>query len=205
MPDVCTIYALFDPATEELRYIGKTTKSLGTRLSQHIYDSRHGVRNHRNCWIRSVCTPMIRVLVVVPNDLGSETEQRIIAFYKANGCRLVNATDGGEGNVGLKHSEETRAKLREAHRKRPRQHSVETRAKMSASLKGHNTSRGSASPLYGKPRSAEVRAKISAAKKGRYSNLPVTETTSAKLRQAALKKWAKWRDERAVMVASDAP
>lgn len=42
-----SIYVLKDPSTDEIRYVGKTSKSLNRRLQQHIYESNSEQRNRR--------------------------------------------------------------------------------------------------------------------------------------------------------------
>lgn len=175
----------------DVRYIGKTIRLLSDRLSKHICDSKRKTKSgtHRSCWIRSVGTPKIKALVIVPEHFGSEMERRVIALYRTSGFRLVNATDGGEGCSGYRATEETKAKLRKARAK----WSDETRVKMIASLRGHNASRGADNPLFGKPRSPEVCAKISAAKKGHYKNPPISDETRARQRESAIVGWVKRR------------
>ena len=44
-----TIYALCDPITKVIRYIGKTIVKLNVRLSQHVSASKKGRKNHLHC------------------------------------------------------------------------------------------------------------------------------------------------------------
>ena len=48
------IYTLEHPITKEIRYIGKTTRSLKKRLSEHVSEAsfNHGV--HKINWINSL-------------------------------------------------------------------------------------------------------------------------------------------------------
>jgi len=110
---ISTIYGLYDPETDELRYIGKTVSKLNVRLSQHITASKKGKINHLHCWIRSLSKcPIIKPIEIVPYEQDSEAEIRIIAEYRTSGYNLVNESDGGEGQKGYHHSEETKNKLR---------------------------------------------------------------------------------------------
>lgn len=102
-----------------------------------------------------------------------DLEVRMIAALRNGGVKLVNLTDGGEGVSGFVISKETRAKLSESAKKRPPMSEdarkkigyfnkgkitpIETRLKMSASMKGLK-------------RSAEARANISKAQKIRFSS-----------------------------------
>lgn len=92
-----------------------------------------------------------------------------IALAREYGCRLVNATDGGEGMKNL--TDEARAKHRAA--VRGRQVSTETRAKISLSLQGRKhtsvaisrmqfAKSGENHPLFGKSPSSETRVKLRA-------------------------------------------
>ncbi len=91
------IYALCDPTTKEIRYIGKATNSV-KRLKSHIRDSRR-----RNtpvyCWIRSLMKtnnlPELIVLEVVEDSVWEDAERRLIAQHRANG-RVLNVADGGD-------------------------------------------------------------------------------------------------------------
>ncbi len=42
-----SIYVLKNPDTNEIRYVGKTSKDLNHRLQQHIYESESEQRNKR--------------------------------------------------------------------------------------------------------------------------------------------------------------
>lgn len=100
------IYTLEHPVTEEIRYIGKTCQTLQIRLWNH--KSSKG-NNHRCKWIQSLLkqglAPTIRAVEVVEGN-GSEEEIYWIGQFKAWGFRLVNATDGGEGCLGIIRTQE---------------------------------------------------------------------------------------------------
>lgn len=107
-----TIYALADPNSGEVRYIGKTVRPVNRRLTGHICDAARG-RNHRCNWIRSLGQPpSLRVLMVVPNDMSAAAEVYAIALYRLLGYRLTNESDGGEGAPGAKRSDEFKQKIR---------------------------------------------------------------------------------------------
>ena len=44
------IYGLLDPRTNNIRYVGKTSRSLNERLSAHLR-SNQGKNNHKHNWI----------------------------------------------------------------------------------------------------------------------------------------------------------
>ena len=147
------IYALCDPGTEEVRYIGNTA-SPTTRLRSHLAEARTGHPCHRCWWLRSLGEPpTFRSLAVLPPDSGQEMEIRTIALFRSLGYRLTNGTDGGIGGAGRRHTREAkarmsaakmghtvsaehRARIAEANRRRinpPR--TPEQRARMSAAIK----------------------------------------------------------------------
>ncbi|KKM14305.1 hypothetical protein LCGC14_1707440 [marine sediment metagenome] len=71
---------------------------------------------------------------------------------------LCNLTDGGEGNSGYTHSDETRQKLSEI--KKGKKFSEEHKRKLSDGQKGENH------PMYGKHWPEKTRRKMAGAKKG---------------------------------------
>lgn len=99
-----------------------------------------------------------------------------IAMWRRNGVRLSNITDGGEGVRGLKHSEATRAVIREKRKHQPPvKHSEESRRKIGASnsiaLKGRKNPEHSAR-MIGRTLSEEHRAAIG---KGMTGRIPSAE------------------------------
>lgn len=109
------IYSLANPETDEIRYIGITFQNLNTRLASHIYQIKK--RNHKNaCWIKSLLKkglrPRIEIIDEVSKENWKEVEQYWIAQFKAWGFNLNNHAIGGEGNIGFKHSLETREKMK---------------------------------------------------------------------------------------------
>jgi len=140
----------------EIRYIGKTVKSLAIRLSAHLTDARVGKKNHRCNWIRSVLSkgylPSIQLIGEVDGD-GVQEEVAWISYGKNEGWRLVNATDGGEGVAGHRHSKEAILKMSEWHKGRVM--SEDSRRKMVAAISGEKNWG------YGRHLSDETKSKIS--------------------------------------------
>jgi hypothetical protein len=108
------IYTLEDPDTNEIKYIGKTVKPLKTRLTNHIYSCKKET-NHRTNWIKSIIKkgkkPIIKMIDFCSWEKSQKLETYWINKFKNEGANLVNLTNGGEGNLGLKLSKERRDKL----------------------------------------------------------------------------------------------
>ena len=95
----CTVYGLASSEDGQIRYIGQTTGPLRRRLLRHIsHAKRPSSKTYRDCWIRKVLRAADLIAVVLLDSaVWNDTERRLIAEYRRNGARLVNATEGGEG------------------------------------------------------------------------------------------------------------
>lgn len=111
------IYALVDPSTKQVRYIGKTANPKA-RYTNHITHSR--VAKFRDIpvykWIRNLekygKMPKMVVLEEVPLMRWESVEQHYIEKYREEG-NLLNVQDGGmwlNGFQGRQHSEESKKK-----------------------------------------------------------------------------------------------
>lgn len=137
--DVVTkIYILQDP-NGDIRYVGKTSRTLRHRLIENFKDIRKGIITYKMHWFASCLKkgymPCGRVIETVRGD-GNKQERYWIAKYKNEGARLTNSTDGGEGI--LNPSAETRRKLSIAGKWKHPKLSLETRKRISISKKGHS-------------------------------------------------------------------
>ena len=113
------IYGLEDPRTGEIRYVGMTVQPLAVRLGEHCTASKIKVKTHKNSWIKSLVQlnmrPTIISIQVLPIEDLSLAEVYWIAFFRAQGLPLTNATDGGEGaSNGHEISVEGRRRISEA-------------------------------------------------------------------------------------------
>lgn len=120
MVDICMrlvrIYALCDPITKEIRYVGKTIQSLKYRLIYgHLRDVERS-NNYRSCWIKSLLKKNLIPEIIELDSIESSNwewlEQYWISQCKSWGFRLTNLTDGGDGNKNTKWSKETIEKRR---------------------------------------------------------------------------------------------
>lgn len=130
-----SIYALVDPRSDEVRYIGKAVDP-ERRLRSHLAPSQldHS-RSHKNSWLKGLLSeglrPVLQILETVDDVDANEAERNWIAAYRWLGARLTNGTDGGDG--GAITDPAARARISAAHFGVKR--SSETRAKQSASAR----------------------------------------------------------------------
>lgn len=112
------IYALGEPDTREIRYIGKTVR-IARRYRDHITESPKK-KTHLGNWLRKVLSrgekPVLTRLCEVPDELGSQAEMLFIKLARDGGMNLVNSTDGGEG---ITMTPEIRSKIGDKNRGRP--------------------------------------------------------------------------------------
>jgi hypothetical protein len=151
------IYALLDPLSGRIRYIGKSIMPK-ERLQNHINE----VSNcHRSHWLQSLkkqgLKPEMRILEEVSEGAcWQDREKYWIAMGKNLGWPLTNNTNGGDGVEGLpeetrkkmaktwlgrKHKPETIEKLRQL-RKGKSFATPEGRRKVSEKMKGRNITWG---------------------------------------------------------------
>jgi hypothetical protein len=167
------IYLLSDPRTRKIRYVGQTSKTLERRLRTHLHSAPHR-KTHVSRWITSLLTegvvPEIHAVEqgIEDPDVLDALEKAWIIYGREYGWDLTNNAAGGRVNRGFRATEETRAKLREAHLGKTM--STETRQRMSAAQAGHTR------------HTPETRAAVSAVHKGKV----VSQETREKMRQAAI-------------------
>ena len=90
------IYALADPETQAIRYIGQTSTP-GRRLKQHLRTRGKSDTSNINLWLASLrdqgLVPRMLELEIV--DEGDEGEVRWVAEYQSRGAPLLNMNSGG--------------------------------------------------------------------------------------------------------------
>lgn len=98
MEKIGYIYALVDPRTNCIRYIGKTS-NIEARFSKHKTSAKY-CRTYKEKWINSLqninLQPKIKILICTFESLLNTLEIELIKHYKQF-CKLVNSTEGGDG------------------------------------------------------------------------------------------------------------
>lgn len=165
------VYGLYDPLSNELRYVGQTIRPLKERLRNHLHDARRRKGRHVLHWIRNLLENGQRPTIGLLGEADTRgaldaMEKSRISEARAKGVGLLNHSDGGLGSQGRKLSEAHKLKL----------HSPEVVARMALTRKGQP------SPRKGVKLSAETRAKVSAAKMGNRCRLRQDISTADMLR-----------------------
>lgn len=149
------------------------------------------LNSHKVRWIRKVerLGKEISIILIakIKGEDWQEVERFLIARFRERGVRLTNQTHGGEGTKGLKHSEETKAKLRAASKRLYEESTNKFDAygrTPAANLKRTNS-------LRGRVFSEETKRKMSQASIGKTHS----EETKAKLRAIVKKQWERQREE----------
>jgi len=164
------IYTLKDPETNQIRYVGKTEKTLKERMYYHTWDIKRTKNNHKKNWFNSLSNknlkPEIELIEEVPIEEWRFWEQFYISIFKSWGFNLINYTDGGEGYSSnqLKKLWKTK-EYREYHTKRMigknnpffgKKHTEKTKD----ILRKKCPKRGKENPMYGKKRTKEENEKM---------------------------------------------
>jgi hypothetical protein len=185
------IYGLVDPRTNEVRYIGKSTRGL-SRPKEHRKKSANTGEDHKSRWIRSLLAAGLEYQIRVLEEVADEDAEHLglferywIAQAREVGWRLTNATDGGDGTPGLRCPEERRARISAA--KRGKKLSAEVRARMSAAQRKRPMTpsrrekivNGTRKYWLGRKHTPESLAKMSAAHKGREVSVEQRRKISA--------------------------
>ena len=135
-------------------------------------------------------------------DTLNYLEKFYIKKYKAREVGY-NLTDGGDGSLGRKHTEETKQKMRDNHadfkgEKHPmygRHLSEEHKAKLKQSITEETKQKMRESALKKPPVSEETRKKLRDAALKRPKRPPFSEESKQKMREAALKREAAKRQK----------
>jgi hypothetical protein len=94
------IYALTDPVTDEVRYVGKADR-VKVRYVSHLREAKSGKDSYKCNWIRQLINngqmPKLIVLEEISQDEWKKAEIYYIKEFKRLGHNLTNLTKGGEG------------------------------------------------------------------------------------------------------------
>lgn len=111
------IYGLKDPRNLQIRYVGVVI-SERARLARHIGEARRGkCKTHKCNWIRSILSDgLLPIEITLEEGCGDSWREAECRWIEEIGkiYPLTNATAGGLGSVGFKHSEETKEKISKA-------------------------------------------------------------------------------------------
>lgn len=184
------IYTLKHPDTLEVRYVGKTVRSLSRRLGNHIANAKGKKHNkHLSNWILNILAlgkrPVIELIEEVDSSVWQEREKYWITQFS----NLINLTEGGDGCEGFLHDEATRIKCGVANI--GRKHTQEFKDALSNRLRGtnfteeHKARIGTAN--RGKVRTIATRQKLSEVHKG----IPQSEESRRKRSETIKAWWAK--------------
>lgn len=184
------IYVLKHPDTLEIRYVGKTVRSLSKRLGNRIANAKGNKHNkHLSNWIINILNtgkrPIIELIEECDNSVWEEREKYWISQY----TNLINLTEGGDGCVGFIHDQETISKLRLVNL--GRKHTDEFKEAMSRRLKGVPHSKEHTAKIA----KANTRKKASEATKKRLSEshrgIKQSEESKRKKSETIKAWWAK--------------
>lgn len=176
------VYAIRNTVNDK-HYIGSASVSLKTRWYAHkkmLRDRKHFNRHLQSAWDKygEESFEFLVLLRIQPNRC-LEIEQYYIDYHWCmKSCYNLSPTAGSQ--LGIKRSDETRARMSEAikksvteesrrktrERNRSRIVTDESRARMSASHKGKKHTEEHKAKLRGRKASAETRAKMSNSSKG---------------------------------------
>ncbi len=182
------IYALSDPETGEVRYVGKTMNM----QARHKGHRNEKSETHKCHWIaalkRKGLNPIIEELERIENSSEREwhqAERFWISYLRFLGCRLCNILKGGHGPTMA--SRETALKISLAKKGKPGKslgpHSEQWKANIRA---GH--ARRRALGLKNKPMPQDAITRGAAKRRGRKRAKPFSMETLDKMRQAKLGK-----------------
>jgi len=149
------IYGLIDPRDGCLHYIGFAV-NFQRRLSSHCSRVKLTTNTKKNAWLRALIERGLKPELVVLEEIPltgereldkktlSEAEIYWIAAVRITGAVLKNATHGGEGNPGIRHTKEwiARWSIHKPGTKHPRlgiRHTTESNERNRVSNTGENS------------------------------------------------------------------
>ncbi len=100
---------------DDVRYVGKTSRDGDVRWFQHLRQGDKG-KTHLSHWLRKCKRKKVTLVfevieVAADKEELNQSECFHIAQYREQGCRLVNATDGGDGACGYRFTDNQKAAI----------------------------------------------------------------------------------------------
>lgn len=160
----CMIYALIDPRTMLINYVGKTENGCKRRYHRHLWErDQEAYQTLCKKWLRDLkmagFDPIIHMLDATCTRAELATEERWwIAYGRALSWPLTNMTHGGDGVSGRKLTDEQKARISAG--LRGHSPSMESRKKMSKSASNPSPERRAEMSYAARNRSDETKAKM---------------------------------------------
>lgn len=157
------IYALCDPDTGRVRYVGKADYPK-RRFSGHLSESKKD-SSEKALWIRDLIScglsPGLEILDEVPKIEWEFWEREYIKVFRMLGFSLLNAQEGGGGLIV--HSEVTKQKIRQSLKGRPKPAWYSSMiSERQRGYKNHRFGKPATKGFSGRVHSQEVKNKIGA-------------------------------------------
>jgi group I intron endonuclease len=158
------IYALKDPLTDKVRYIGKSNNPKLRYYAHLSHAKKTRNKTHRDSWIISLLNQNLKPILFVIEETTDELWKERERYYISRYSNLTNHTIGGEGAEGFKHSKETRilfSKIRTGSRNSfyGKSHTKEAKELFSKNRVGKRL--GAENSFYGKGHTKETKQKLS--------------------------------------------
>lgn len=100
-----SIYALCEPGSFDVRYVGKTKQAVKERLYEHIATAKASRRNHLYEWINRLGKyPDTVLLATCPSDIVRDVERAWIILFIDNGYDMLNVRDCDGRGKKAKHN-----------------------------------------------------------------------------------------------------
>jgi len=106
------VYGLYVDGQELIRYIGFTKNKIQTRLNEHTSESKY-LKTKKDRWIQKYLRNEKQICAIELDSTFDfeevkKKEINLIAMYKSCGANLMNGTNGGDGSINFRHTEENK-------------------------------------------------------------------------------------------------
>lgn len=107
------IYALLDPDTREVRYVGRTYQEISYRRSAHMKRASEGKDTPIYAWLRELASrhkmPKIILVDKIRESCWDDNETKVINKFRSEGVKLLNTyQSGGEDEEIIVVSEDSK-------------------------------------------------------------------------------------------------